>query len=824
MQSKEYNNNTNFNDTEELIDIKELLFKFLGKWYWFVLFGFAGSSLAYIYTKYQNPVYQLSSSVLITEVRNSGVGLEKMFEGINMGGSTKLENHIGIYKSYSINNQVVNNLNLGVAWFKKGIFIDLELYKQEPFQVLFSEEKTNLTGVKISITPLTKETFKISASGETTLNGTQQEFTLDQEGHYGEAISQPQFHFTLLKKREIELEDQYYFKFNNLNSLTLAYVAGLSAAPSSKQSDIIKLELKGTVAEKASDYLNELNRVFIQFGLNQKNQISKNTVEFIDSQLSGITESLNKSGQSFTDFKSRNRMMDISKEASIIAEKVKQVEQEKTVIDMQLEYYRNTKKYLNDPVRIKKMVSPSVVGIQDPSLGAAIIKLGELYQKREVLLFNVKEKNPGLMILDKELEMIRMNLEENLNNLIHNTEITQRYIIDRIGTIDKQMTILPETEQEFINIKRQFDINSSLYTFLLQKRAEAEITTASNVPDAYVIDKARIETSLMVFPKNTLNYMIGLILGLLLPLIWFVLTDYFDDSISDISMVEKGSSLNIVGSIAHNHHESHLPVRDYPRASITESFRGLRTNLQFLLPAPGQKVISIHSTLPNEGKSFVSLNLATVLAMNNKKVVIVGCDMRKPKLDKMLMLNNDAGLSTLLIDSHTLRECVQPTVVKNLYAITSGPIPPNPAELLDTQRWNDLIELLKEQYDFIVLDNAPLSMVTDGFITGKLSDTNLIILRLNASHRNEIRFLNDIAQKGTLQNVAIVINDVQSRGYGYKHYSLGYGYGYGYGYGAKYGYYGQDEEHNTLSKNWRQHSPVNMINRLIERLKDRMNG
>jgi len=808
MRPTESLNNIDYQNTEETIDVKELFFKFLGKWHWFVLFGFAGISLAYIYIKYQTPVYQVSSSVLIKEEKNNGVGLEKMFDGFNMGGNTKLENHIAVIESYSINNQVITNLNLSVSWFKKGIFIDKELYKQEPCQVLFREDETNITDIQISFTPLTKETFKISASGEAIFNGARQEVKLDQEGRYGEAISHPQFHFTLLKKGEILTEDQYYFTFNNLNRLTLDYVAGLKAEPSSKQSDIINLELKGTVAEKASDYLNELNRVFIRYGLNQKNQISKNTVEFIDSQLSGITESLNKSGQSFTDFKSRNRMVDVENEAAIISDKVKQVEQEKTLVDMQLEYYRNTKKYLDDPSRIKKMVSPSVVGIEDPLLGETIAKLGDLYQKREVLSFSVKENNPGLMIIDKEIELTRKNLEENLNNLIHNTEISQKYINDRIGTIDKRMATLPQTEQEFINIKRQFDINSTLYTFLLQKRAESEITTASNVPDAYVIDKARVETSLKVFPKNALNYLIGLILGILLPMIWFMLTDFFDDSITDITMIEKGYSLNIVGSIAHNHHETDLPVKEFPRSSITESFRGLRTNLQFLLSEPGQKVISIHSTIPSEGKSFISLNLAAVMAMNNKKIILVGCDMRKPKLEKMLNLNNEAGLSTLLIGQHHLEECVQETVVNNLFVITSGPIPPNPAELLDTKKWVDFIEQLKEQYDYIILDNAPLSMVTDGFITGKISNTNLIILRLNSSHRDEIRFVNDIAQKGTLKNVGLIVNDVQASSYGYgRRYSYGYGYGYGYG----HGYYDQDEDTKPVSRLERLKKMINKI-------------
>jgi len=359
--------------------------------------------------------------------------------------------------------------------------------------------------------------------------------------------------------------------------------------------------------------------------------------------------------------------------------------------------------------------------------------------------------------------------------------------------INLELAGLPKTEQKLINIKRRFDLNNELYTFLLQKRAEAAITTASNVSDAQILDPARVDTAVKVGPKTTINLLIGLILGLAVPFLVIVVGDYFNDTVQSKEDIEKDSKLPIMGEISHNNYDLELPIAQHPRSGIAESFRGLRTNLQYLFKQKDTcKVLAIHSMIPGEGKTFCSLNLACIIAMDSKKVLLLGCDLRKPRLHSIFKVDNKSGLSTYLIGNHALKDIVQSTSTKNLYFVNSGPVPPNPAELLGTEGFRTFIEEAKQDFDYIIMDNAPITLVTDGLLTGKYADANLFVLRQSYSNKNQIKFINQVAEKENISQLGIVLNDTVNRGYGYA-----YGKNYNsYAYGN--GYYDED----NLKKNW----------------------
>jgi len=359
--------------------------------------------------------------------------------------------------------------------------------------------------------------------------------------------------------------------------------------------------------------------------------------------------------------------------------------------------------------------------------------------------------------------------------------------------IHMELAGLPQTEQELINIKRSFDLNNELYTFLLQKRAEAAITMASNVSDAQVLDPARVETAEKVGPKTMINLLIGLILGLGLPFLMIVIFDYFNDTIKSKEDLEKLSKLPILGEIAHNSYKKEMPILEHPRSGIAESFRGLRTNLQYVLTKDNlkdkSKVLGVHSMIPGEGKTFTALNLATIIAMDDKKVLLVGCDLRKPRLHIIFDMENTKGLSTYLISQHNFKDIVRPTQVQNLSIVNAGPIPPNPSELLGNGEFEKFLEEAKKQFDYIVLDNAPVTLVTDGYLTANHSDANLIVLRQSYSHKDHVKFINQQTEKQGLGNFALILNDAKSSNLG--------NYG-SYGYGN--GYYEEDDE----DKSWKE--------------------
>jgi capsular exopolysaccharide synthesis family protein len=437
---------------------------------------------------------------------------------------------------------------------------------------------------------------------------------------------------------------------------------------------------------------------------------------------------------------------------------------------------------MKDSRQMKEMVTPSVVGFTDVTFNSLVTKLIELYSKREVLTYSLEDRAPNVQILDKELQMTLNALSHNVDNILSNLEIEVKNLNDRIHQVGIQLTDLPQNEQKLINLKRRFDLNNELYNFLLQKRAETAITMASNVPDVKILDPARKITTVQTGPKKMLNYLIGLIMGFFIPIFMLFVYDFLNDSIQTKEEVEKRTKLPITGIIAHNNYNKDMIVVEHPRSSIAESFRSLRTNLKYLLPNEGQKIIAVHSTIPGEGKSFVSINLASAIALNNKKVLLVGADMRKPRLHQFFDVNKEKGLSSYLINRSKFDDIVQETNVRNLSVVLSGPIPPNPAELLENGTFVKFLNEAKAKFDFIILDNAPVSMVTDAILAGAHADVNLFLLRFKQSHRDQVKFIDDLGEKKAMPNISIVLNDAKMDSYGYTGKYSSYNYGYGHGY------------------------------------------
>jgi capsular exopolysaccharide synthesis family protein len=774
-------------EMEEGTNVKEFIFRLLSKWHWFVLFGFLGISGGYLMSKYTQPTYKMGSTVIVKEESQS-MGLDKMFEGFDLENKTNIENHILMLKSYTLNRQVLGNLNRKIAWFQEGNFTDISLYKQVPYWLTDYAADANLTGVNLHISPLDSNTYVIEA--EIPKHGANVDLSFSQKGTYGQSFENDYCKFTIHKNEAFPVvEDQrFYFVFTDLNQLTKSYMGRLSIGLASKKADVINISLVGINPAREVDYMNELIRVYMNYGLSEKNRTSENTVRFIDLQLGQVVDSLSLAGQNFTDFRLEKGIVDLSQEAGLVVEKLEGLETEKELAESRSEYFRNLKAYMGNEDQMKLMVTPSVVGIRDAGLNALVVNLSKLYSRKSSLSFIVKEKSPSLLMLNREIGNTLASLDENLKNLLSNYEIELRSLNSRMDRIHLELAGLPQTEQELINIKRRFDLNNDLYTFLLKKRAEAAIKMASNVPDARVLDSARLETVQRIGPKSMINLLVGLILGLALPFLVIVLGDYFNDTIQMKEDIEKKSKLPIMGEILHNTYGMESPISEYPRSGIAESFRGLRTNLQYLFKLKYNcKVLAIHSMIPNEGKTFCSLNLACIIAMDSKKVLLVGCDLRKPRLHTIFKVDNKLGLSSYLVGKHTLKEVIEPTNIKNLSFVNSGPIPPNPAELLGTEAFGAFIEKVKKDFDYIIMDNAPISLVADGLLTGKHAGVNLFVLRRGYSNKKQIDFINEIAEKESLTQIGIVLNDVTKNAYGsiYKNY----------------GYYYEDD---NLKKNWGQ--------------------
>ncbi len=758
------------------IDVKGFLFRLLNKWYWFIIFGFLGLGIGILITKRSPVIYKMSASIIINNEYKS-MSVDNFFSGYKMGAKTNAESHMLMLRSYTLHHQALQNLNIDVSWYQKGVFKDFDLYKISPYKTVLIQDSMNIMNVPVYITPLNNNNYKLNS--EVTISGSKLDIALD--GKFGEPLTSEYFNLTIYKDDNtlVDPKGTYFFIVNNLDYLTKSYANGLQVELANESADGIILSLQERNAQRGVDYMNKLIDVYLKYGLNEKNRTAENTVRFIDSQLEGLIDSLNRTGKMFTEFRSEKGIVNLSQQATIVAQKLQELETEKKMSERRIEYFKNLHEYMGNAEEMKLMASPSVAGISDAGLNAQVVKLAELYSQRIALSSTSKEKNPALVAVNEQISNTIKSLEENIKNLLNNSEIELESIKNQLNTSKMELASLPKTEQDLINIKRSFDLNNELYTFLLQKRAEAAITRASNIPDANVLDPARIETVVQTGPKGSTNTLVGLILGLAIPFLVIVLSDYFNDSIKSIEELQKNCKLPITAEIAHNNYTIEIPVQKYPRSGIAETFRALRVNLQYIANNEDAKVVAIHSMISGEGKTFCALNLSNILAMDNKKVLLVGCDLRKPKLHKVFEVENDKGLSTFLIGNDSFKDIIRTTNQENLFYVNSGPVPPNPSELIGNGLFKDFIDQAQNEFDYIILDNAPITLVIDGLLIAKYADINLAVLRQGYSHKKQINYINQLKDKEDFKHPGVILNDTVYNGYGnsYKSY---YGYGKGY--------------------------------------------
>lgn len=758
---------------EELFDLTKIMSLFIRMWYWFLLFGILGLSAAYTYMTYKGKTYTVSTSILIPE--NSGsTDMRRMIQGPNLEQpKNNIFNQIEFINSYSNINNTILNLNWRTFVFRKNNLNWRGIYKSEPFEVQQPDSFSNPKGIPIFITPVTEDSYNLSVNAKINKNHKVSEVKFTRRGEFGIPFTNEYFSFTLAKnpKNPFVRGEFYYFVFNDLDKTTLNYQRRLKTGLMDKKSDVIRCSIEGEDPVRESDFLNKLINEFIEKKVSSQNEVQLRTLEFLNTQLSGISDSLNSTGTRFSNFRSKNNIIDLGTEGTLIMNNLKELEAAKAQSQIQLEYFHNLLSYLNSKGDLNKIVSPSVVGIQDASLNSLVVKLGELYNHRQVLSFSATENNITMKQLDRELLETKDRLNENLQNLIDNSTKSIEGLNDRISVIKTNLNRLPQKEQQMVNIKQQYNLTNEIYTFLLQKRAEANIILASTIPDIQIVDTARPETAIPTGLTGKQILILGFFIGIFIPFGFNRIINLLNVNINTLEDIQKYTNLPVVGSIMHDHSKKELIVNEEPGSIIAESFRALRTNIQFMVGGTEGEIISIHSLSPNEGKTFIARNLALILAMNDKKILLIGADLRRPKMHVKFNISNEHGLSTYLIGKDKLEEVILPSQVNNLYLLPSGPIPPNPSEIIGKSEMKILIQKARQQFDYVIFDNAPLALVTDGLIISHLSDLNLLILRYGKSHKHQVKMIDQFAAKRTISHIAIVINDIKGSTFGHPYYN-----------------------------------------------------
>ena len=450
---------------------------------------------------------------------------------------------------------------------------------------------------------------------------------------------------------------------------------------------------------------------------------------------------------------------------------------------------------------------PSAMGIQDQMLNKLVLELVALSSKKAEQLATSTEKNPIVQTIDEQIIQTKKQLLENITNMINNTNVTIEELTNQIMTYEEQIKQLPTTQRAYLGYERKFALNDELYKFLMQKRAEAQIVMASNSPDNSIIDEARVSRARKVAPRSMMIYLVCIVLGCGIPAAFIFLKEILNTKIIERSDVEKITKLPIIGQIPYTSpkasNSSSTFVIDSPKSPVSEAFRSIRTNIEYIVKGKDKCIFSVVADSPGIGKTYISINMASIYAMYGKKTALIGMDLRKPRLYQEFGISNKIGISSYLAGKASIDEIIQPSgKLPTLDIVTAGPIPPNPAELIASDRCSELFKELKERYDYIIVDTPPLLWVTDALLLMKHVDTSIFVVRQDVTNKKAFEVvIKDLEQRN--YSTSIVVNGINYQGiYGYR-YSYGYGgYGYGYGYGRNYGYsYGYyDEEHENGRK------------------------
>ena len=799
MKENSYDNNMNELD-EEKVNYQELFFKYIIHWPWFVASVLACLIGAWVYLHFQTPVYQVSASIMIKDDKKGG-GNTTDLESLGLGGmitsTQSIDNEIEVLRSKTILKEVVNNLELYITYYDEDEFPKKELYKTSPVIVnLTTQEADKLPGIALI-------DMKLAPEGGLDVN---LKVGLSEYAKHFDRLpavlptDAGTFGFTLkdsLSNGKIEGQDVV----RNISAVVSqpfvvakGYQWSLNIEPTSKTTSVAVISLMNTNMQRGQDFINKLIEMYNRNTNNDKNEVAEKTREFINERIKIIDEELGSTEDKLEVFKRNAGLTDISSDAQLAVSGNAEYERKRVENGTQINLVRDLAKYINNPSN-EYEVLPGNIGLSDDGLTTQIERYNELIFERKRLLRTSTESNPMIVNLDTSIRAMKANVQAAINGTLQGLLIVKADLDREASRFSRRISDAPGQERQYVSIARQQEIKAGLYLMLLQKREENAITLAATANNAKIIDEPVAEGG-PVSPKPKKIYMIALVLGVGLPVGIIFLVSLTKFKIEGRADVEKLTRVPIVGDIpVADEKQGSIAVFENQNTLMSETFRNVRTNLQFML-SHGQKVILVTSTVSGEGKSFVSSNLAVSLSLLGKKVVIVGLDIRKPGLNKVFNIpRKERGITQYLSDSEKdLMEIIQPSdLSKNLYILPGGTVPPNPTELLARDGLEKAIEILKTNFDYVILDTAPIGMVTDTLLIGRVADLSVYVCRADYTRKAEYILINELSNNKKLPNLCTVINglDLQKKKYGYyygygkysKYYGYGKRYGYGYGYG-----------------------------------------
>ena len=759
--------------------LKQIISRFLPYWPIYVLLTIVSLSIAYIYLRSQTRIYVATSTVLLKDPNKSGAD-SKVLEALNVFGEKKIvENEILVLKSSSLMQEVVKNLNLYAVVFNKGKVQTEELYKENSpivFEAL-NKELIEASGVEEFDIDWNKRNVKIAG----------------QQIPFGGNLVRGRTVYRLLINEAYNKSAEgknFFVVFNNVAGAAGSLIGNLQASAISYQSTVLNVQIKTPVPERGIDVLANLFEVYNRTGIEDKNKMAANTIIFIEDRLNKVTAQLDSVEAAKENYQSNNKITEMGAQAQVYSGNIAELDNQRATIQLQQDILSEVRQYVNSKGRKPGLV-PATGMVEDPFLSSLLQQLYTAELERDKLRAIVGEQSEQLSTVQGNIDRLKASINENLNNIRNNIGIEKSTIDGRIALNNSMLAMVPGKERGLLEISRQQAIKNNIYTFLLQKREETALSSASTSADMRVLETPSSYGPITPVPKN--YYLLGFLSGLVIFILFVQIQEQFSNKIMFRSEIESRTNVPVVAEIVQSRVKDPIAISEGKRTVIAEQFRSLRTNLNFMGFTEDSKVALVTSSISGEGKSFIATNLAISLTLTGKKVALMELDLRKPKLHRYLSVQRDPGISSYVIGKAGIEEVIKPTSHANLFLVSAGPIPPNPSELLERAAFADLMTQLRDRFDYIIIDSAPIGPVTDAMLLNQFADITVYVVRHALTPNTFLKLIQSLNKEKKFKNMSVVFNGIRPRGtslfnYGFGGYGNGYGYGYGYGNGYGYGY------------------------------------
>ena len=743
------------------IDIGKLAFVFKKNIYWLGLITFVCFFTALVYIRYTKPVFESSSEIKLDKENKSEIlGLNT----INNNGSFGiLSSELELIKSRLFFNKVIETVNLNPQYFTHGNVLDDEKFRNPPFLVEYQLKSARLYDIPIDVIILDQYNFTLSYKvGDRQITNTFK---------FGEKVETDEIVATIIlnKNWESSVGSDNYFRINSHDALLNYIEANLDVTPLNLEANTFKISFRDNNLFKAHDLVNAIDTIYYNYSLAEKNQANNNKIEYLNAQLEETEKKLENLEDYFESFTIKNKTVDLDKDVRFTLEIINGLDSQKISLNDNIDNLQRLKQKVQQESLAS--ISPDNVGYP-PYLIRSIEELNLLINEKDKLSISYRENTYTYKARQKEVDLLKEDILVEVDELILGLKDDINGLTGKKRHYTSQLLQLPSKSTEFNKAKRFYSLNEEVYLSLMQSKNEFEIAVAGSTTQIRILSPASLSFQ-AISPNKLVTYTAALLASLIFSFIFIGLSYLAHNNINSLAEIEKLTSASILGSVplckVSNGHAELMVVKK-PKSVVSEAIRSIRTNIEFMLPEKGAKVYSVTSTVGSEGKTFISANLGALIAMTDKKTVILDLDLRKPKVHLAFGDEpSEYGLSTLLIGKHKVSESIHRTEIENLDYIAAGPIPPNPSELLLRESFDELINKLKKTYDVLILDTPPVGLVTDGLLAMKKVDLPIYILKANYSHVSFIDNINRLIKSGQFNNLSIIFNGTTSSRSGYSH-------------------------------------------------------